>query len=110
MIMPDEKNSRKSKFVVKMSVPEYQKLIEDFLKNENKPYSEHHIREKLFDIQINEGIPSSAEELLISLRLKEALKSLIKEQKVAGSLTEDPITKEQVMYYFTSGHYAGPDG
>jgi hypothetical protein len=109
MIMPDENDSKKSKFIVKMSVPEYRKLIEDFLKNENKPYSEHHLREKLFDIRINEGIPSSAEELLILSRIKEALKSLRKEQKVAGSLIEDPITKEQVMYYSTSGHYAGPD-
>jgi hypothetical protein len=110
MIMPDQKSDRKSKFAVKVSVPEYQKLIEDFLKNENKPYSEHHIREKLFDIHINEGIPSSGEELLVSLRIKEALKRLLKEQKVAGSLIEDPITKEQVMYYSTNGHYAGPDG
>ena len=109
MIMPDEKNSKKSKFVDKMSVPEYRMLIEDFLKKENKPYSEHHVREKLFDIRINEGIPSSAEELLTLSRIKEALKSLTREQKISGSLIEDPITKEQVMYYSTSGHYAGPD-
>ena len=62
-----------------------------------------------FDIHINEGIPSSAEELLILSRIKEALKSLTREQKLAGSLIEDPTTKEQVMYYSTSGHYAGPD-
>jgi hypothetical protein len=74
MIMPDEKNSKKSKFEVKMSVSEYRKLIEDFLKNENKPYSEHHIREKLFDIRINEGIPSSTEELLILSKYQRSIK------------------------------------
>ena len=109
--MSPQKTSKKSKFATKSAIAKYRKLIEDFLKIENKPYSELQIAERLFDIHIRKegNIPSSAEELLKLSCIKDALKILTKERTVIGSLIEDPITKEQVMCYSASGRYPSPE-
>jgi len=96
------KNSAKpSGAAAKASITKYKNLIEDFLKKKNKPYSQLQIAEEIFDIPLRrEGsIPSSTEELLKLSHVDDALKILMKEGKVIGSLIEDPITNEEVMNY-----------
>lgn len=83
------------------AITKYKNSIEDFLKKENKPYSQLQLAEELFDIPLRKegNVPSSKEELLKLGHIDDALKVLMKEGKVIGSLIEDPITNEEVMSY-----------
>lgn len=101
-----KKSTKDSGSEAKASITKYKNLIEDFLKKENKPYSQLLLAEELFDIPLRKegNIPSSTEELLKLSYVDDALKILMKEGKVIGSLIEDPITNEEVMYYsYSSG-------
>jgi hypothetical protein len=85
--MQFKKSAKESGSEAKASITKYKNLVEDFLKRENKPYSQLQLAEELFNIPLRKegNVPSS--------------KVLMKEGKVIGSLIEDPITNEEVMYY-----------
>ena len=98
--MQFKKGAKESGSEANVSITKYKELIEDFLKRENKPYSQLQLAEELFDIPLRkEGNVPSTQELLELGHLDDALKVLMKEGKVIGSLIEDPITNEEVMYY-----------
>jgi len=102
--MNSKTSRKKNDFATKKSITKYKNSIERFLKKENKPYSQLQIAEELFDITLRKegNVPSSKEELLKLSDIKDALKILTNERKIIGSLIEDPITQEEVMYYSTS--------
>jgi len=109
--MSTKKNEKKIKAASKISITTYAKKIEEFLKKENKPYSEPHIAEQVFNIKIEKegsNIPVSKEELQELSRIRNALKILVRERRAIESLIEDPDTKEQVMHYSIIGWYATP--
>jgi hypothetical protein len=99
--MQFKKSAKESESEAKASITKYKNLVEDFLKRENKPYSQLQLAEELFNIPLRKegNVPSSTQELLKLSHLDDALKVLMKEGKVIGSLIEDPITNEEVMYY-----------
>jgi|SRR5919108_1840504 hypothetical protein len=98
--MQFRKRAKESGSEAKASITQYKNLVEDFLKRENKPYSQLQLAEELFDIPLRkEGNVPSTQELQKLSHLDDALKVLMKEGKIIGSLIEDPITNEEVMYY-----------
>jgi adenine-specific DNA methylase len=87
----------------------YVNKIEAFLRKENQPFSERHIAERVFNyVSGKSDIPATKRDLEKLSHIRNALKILVKEKKIIESLIEDPVTKEQVMYYSITGWYATP--
>jgi hypothetical protein len=104
------KSEKSANFASKDLIHKYTKLIEEFLKKEDKPFSEPHIAERVFGIKIRKegNLPSSKQQLVKLSRIRDALKILVKEKKVFEALHEDPVSKEQLMHFSISGWYATP--
>jgi hypothetical protein len=104
------KSEKSADFASKDIIYKYTKLIEEFLKKEDKPFSEPHIAERVFGIKIRKegNLPSSKQQLVKLSQIKDALKILVKEKKIFEALLEDPVSKEQVMHFSISGWYATP--
>jgi hypothetical protein len=108
--MSPKKNEGKIRSSSQIVPTRYAKKIENFLRKENRPYSERRIAERVFNIVLGkkDSIPTSKKDLRELSHIRNALKILVKEKKIIESLIEDPKAKEQVMHYSTVGWYATP--
>ena len=71
------------------------------MRNKGKLYSEFQLAENIFGLKLRKrgNIPKSEKELRQISYIRDALKVLMAEKRVSGSLLEDPNTKEEVMHY-----------
>ncbi len=88
---------------------EVEDKIQEFLRNQQAPYSEPRLIEEIFKINMtDEEIPKTQDELEKVIKIRNALKKLIQEKRVFVANVEDPNTKESVLHYSAEGWHVTP--
>lgn len=107
--MPLKKATRKHASTKSAEIKKYASKIEKTLRKTRSPYSESRLVEELFNIKLKrEGYIPESKEVERLKKIREALKLLMDEKKVIGVTLEDPVTREQILHYSSSGWYATP--
>ena len=85
----------------KENVNRYASLIERYLKNETMMHSESEIAKRVLKVTLEtkDDIPASANDLYRLAEIRESLRMLVAQRKIVQTLVQDPLTKEETMYY-----------
>lgn len=85
----------------KENVNRYASLIERYLKNETMMHSESEIAKRVLKVTLEtkDDIPASANDLYKLAEIRESLRMLVAQRKIVQTLVQDPLTKEETMYY-----------
>lgn len=85
----------------KENVNRYASLIERYLKNETMMHSESGIAKRVLKVTLEtkDDIPASANDLYKLAEIRESLRMLVAQRKIVQTLVQDPLTKEETMYY-----------
>jgi hypothetical protein len=85
----------------KESVNRYASIIERHLKSESSSFSENEIVKEVLRVKLEtqDDIPSSTNDLYKLTEIRESLRKLVTQRKIVQTLVQDPLTKEETMYY-----------
>jgi hypothetical protein len=85
----------------KESVNRYASIIERHLKSESSSFSENEIVKEVLRVKLEtqDDIPSSTNDLYKLTEIRESLRKLVAQRKIVQTLVQDPLTKEETMYY-----------
>jgi hypothetical protein len=85
----------------KENVDRYASIIERHLRSENSLFSENQIVKEVLKVKLEtpDDIPSSTNDLCTLTQIRESLRKLVAQKKIVQTLVQDPVTKEETMYY-----------
>jgi hypothetical protein len=83
------------------SVNGYASIIERHLGSESSSFSENEIVKEVLRVKLEtqDDIPSSTNDLYKLTEIRESLRKLVAQRKIVQTLVQDPLTKEETMYY-----------
>jgi hypothetical protein len=85
----------------KESVDRYASIIERHLRSESSLFSESDIVKEVLKVRLDtqDDIPSSTDDLYTLTEIRESLRKLVAQRKIVQTLVQDPLTKEETLYY-----------